>query len=427
MRRLDLLPSMPFFPTASELPRAAECVAPWALGLPESEDEPGEWAERGRYQHELAEDLVNESQHVPDLGLYSVAIAHLLKDAIDADRRAAKCIVWPDRIRVTVRSEVGAKWRSDGFYDEAELCERAPGERLRGWFSGTADLVYVRRDGVLVVADWKFGAMEHLREPAEESCQGFFLALAFCRLLEITGSSADVVVARFEKRIVSENGIEVDGYDITQGELLQWHNMLAGLAGRIVKAESAAPRISAACGHCKAKAECPSWNQLETSAVVAFANPSSDEFISLCRMPETDEDARLMHHAIKAGEGVVKEWKRLREVYILAHADGLVVGLGLKLKAIPSKDREILDTPEGLDAIERIVPGSIIVQRKATLPSIAKAAREAVDGIASTSDRKKTKDAKEKDAFALLIEAGAVIDKGKKLSVCTVRSDEKDW
>ena len=41
MRRLDLLPLAPFYPTASELHRAAECVAPWALGLPEAEEAPG--------------------------------------------------------------------------------------------------------------------------------------------------------------------------------------------------------------------------------------------------------------------------------------------------------------------------------------------------------------------------------------------------
>ena len=57
MRRLDLLPTGPFFPTASELRRAAECVAPWALGLPEAEDVPSEWAESGKRLHVYAETI----------------------------------------------------------------------------------------------------------------------------------------------------------------------------------------------------------------------------------------------------------------------------------------------------------------------------------------------------------------------------------
>ena len=426
LRRLGLQPSVPFFPTASELYRAAECVAPWALGLPESGDEPGEWAERGRRLHAAAEAYACRVAGMPsrerdeggDLALWADAW-RTLAEMLTSDFHQAKPGSW--------YVEQGIRWRSDGFADEAELCEREPGERLRGWFSGTADLVYVRADGVLVVADWKFGAMEHLREPAEDSCQGFFLALAFCRLLEITGSAADVVVARFEKRIVSEAGIEVDGYDITQGELLQWHTMLSGLAGRIVKAESAAPRLSAACGHCKAKAACPSWDALKTHAMTAMANVSTGQVDALCRPPQSPEDARTLYHAIEQGEHLTAEWKQWLKAYVLTSGP-VPIGLGLSLKALPQSKRSVVATPEAMDVIERVAGGAAIeVQRSATCESIKKAVRDAAgEGIVSTADRNKAKARAEENAFAALIAAGAIRESVKIYTVRECRAGETE-
>jgi hypothetical protein len=427
MRRLDLLPSSPFFPTASELRRAAECVAPWALGLSEAEEASSEWAEQGRRLHAAAEVISKGDECadplsflLPDEVASGIKMLEAIHVLVKADFGAAKYG------KNTWHTEQGIKWRPGVLEDEAALCERQPGERLRGWFSGTVDLAYVRHDDVLLVADWKFGPRELVNgEPAKDSCQGFFLALAFCQALGITGSSDAVVVARFERRMVSEDGIEVDGHDITWGELCAWRDVLEGLAKRITSAVDAAPKLSAACGHCKAKEGCPSWLALETSILAEISTANIE---SLCQPPRNDDDARALYHAIDAGKRLVATWDKWQDAYVLTHEEGVVVGLGLKIKAIPTKDREVIDTPEGLDAIGRIVPGSIIVQRKATLGSIKAAARDgAGSGITSASDRAKTKDAKEKDAFALLIEAGAVIDKGKKLTVREVRSDEKEY
>jgi hypothetical protein len=438
MRRLSLLPFGPFLPTASELHRAGECPAPWALGLPEAEDAPSEWAEQGRLLHWAAELLSNGQGMIETLSRVLpepnnpnakpwpiVPIVEHVGTALERDFIDCK-----EGVDGVWHVEQGVKWRTDGLDDEAALCDREPGQRIRGWFSGTADLVYVRHDGVLVVADWKFGPREHVTgEPAKDSCQGFFLALAFCTALGITGSSDAVVVARFERRMVSEDEIETDAHDITWGELCRWRDVLAGLAERITSAVDAAPKLSAACGHCKAKAECPAWDQLEALVVVSIAEPSTDEFLALVSAPQTDGDVRTIHHAIEAGERLVGEWKRLREAYVLTHPEGVIVGLGLKLKAIPSKDREVLDTPEGLDAIERIVPGGVVFERKAGIGTIEKAIAAAVGkaNITSTSDRNKTKKGETERVFAELAAVGAVIDKGKKLTVRIVRSDEKEY
>lgn len=425
MRRLSLLPSAPYYPTASELRIAGECVAPWALGLPES-DETNEWAEQGKRLHGVAEGIANGDMMFNDD--CSEAVWRHLVDALDNDKEMAKRRV-PERFDAW-HVEQGIKWRTDGFDDEAEFCERAPGERLRGWFAGTTDLAYVRHDGLLLIADWKFGPREHINgEPAKESCQGFFLATAFAAKLGIRGSGPSVVVARFERRMVSEDEIEVDGYDITQGELDAFAEQLRGLAARIDKAEGAMPKISAACGKCKAKMECPAWEALESHAMAVICDATSDRIDPFLRPPQSPEDVRLLHHAVTAGKAIVDEWEEWAKAYVLTHPEGVLIGLGMKLKGVPTKDREVVDTSEGLDAIERIIPGGVVFERKAGIGTIEKAISVLVDkaNISSSSDKKKTKKAETERVFAELTAVGAVIDKGKKLAVRVVRSDEKEW
>jgi hypothetical protein len=420
MRRLDLLPSSPFFPTASELRIASECVAPWALGLPEAKEEPGEWAEDGRRKHGVSEAL-SKNEMVLDASAEPWAIH--VHDMILCDRAAAKLSNGAHHAKWWF-VEQGLQWRPDGFADEAEFCERQPGERLRGWFSGTVDLAYVRADGVLVIVDWKFGPREGIEgEPAEDSCQGHFLALAFASKLGIRGSSAGVVVARFERRMVNEEGVEVDACDITQGELDAFAEQLRGLAKRIMEAQGATPRISHACGKCKAKATCPGWGELRNGLVASWRDGVKD----LTAPPENAEMAARMYHTRKMAENIASQWEAWVNAYVLINGP-VPIGLGMVLKAIPSKDREALDTPEALDVIERIAGlRAITVQRKTTLKAIAQAARDGVGkNITSASDRDKTKKAAEERVFKELIEAGAVLDKGKKLSVRVVRAGEEE-
>lgn len=422
MRTLNLLPSPPLFPTASELRIASECVAPWALGLPET-TETNEWAELGKRMHAMAEAVARGAEWIDRMSPEDVAIWRALQDMIGQDAASAKWLTPAHKLLI----EQGIKWRPGLLDDEAEFCERAPGERLRGWFAGTADLVYVRADGLLVVVDWKFGPRERINgEPAKESCQGFFLALAFAQKLGIRGSGAGVVVARFERRMVSEDGIEVDAYDITQGELDAFAEQLRGLAKRIETAEGAMPRISAACGKCKAKDACPAWSAMGVELLARISPSTLWLNNSALSVPKSEADVRLLHFASITADDASIEWKRLRDAYVLTHPEGVPIGLGLTLKAVPSKDREALDTPEALDVIERIAgPKAIEVQRKSGIGRITKALRErAGEGIASKTDRDKTKKAAEERGFTALIEAGAVIDKGKKLTVRVVRSDE---
>jgi hypothetical protein len=422
MRHLSLLPSSPFFPTASELRIASECVAPWALGLPEAQEEPGEWAEKGKRLHGYAEAVAKDLMEIvpSSLPISDQCIIDHLTYVIAMDRLAAV----KDR-QMTWFVEQGIKWRPDGFADEAEFCDRQPGERLRGWFSGTVDLAYVRADGVLVIVDWKFGPRESIEgEPAEDSCQGHFLALAFASKLGIRGSSAGVVVARFERRMVNEEGVEVDACDITQGELDAFAEQLRGLAKRIMEAQGAKPRISHACGKCKAKAECPAQMALETSVMAEVQGANIE---ALMRPPQSPDDARALHFAIKQGEHLTVEWKRWLDAYVLTKGP-VAIGLGLELKALPQSKRAVVNTPESMDLIESVAgKGAIVVERSATCDSIKKAVRdEAGKGIESTADRNKAKAKAEADAFAKLIEGGAIRESGKTYVVREVRANETE-
>ena len=415
-----LRPPKPLYPTASELYRGRGCIAPWALGLPE-ERTTNEYAERGQRGHTGAAHIYmghgvpfDSDESLCAALLHIVAYYEVDRDACidDAGPRGKQWFV-----------EQGIRYRP-GIPDVAEFVEREPGQRFEGWFSGTADLVYVRHDGVLVVADWKFGRKDQV-EPAEENCQLLFLALAFATALGITGSSAGVVVARIELRFVDEDGVHVDAEDVTWGELCAFADELGALAERID--EGARPKINKGCKSCPSKAHCPAQDQLVGQVaddIVAMRGQRSAR--ALFEAPKTPEDVRYLHFAIEAAEALLPEWKRLRDAYVLTHAP-VEIGLGYSLKAIPNKDREVVDSPEALDVIERLVPGAVVVERKANITTIKKAARDAAGRDKhSSADRKVTKDVAEKEAFAALIEAGAVIDKGKKLVVRVVRSDEAE-
>ena len=431
MRRLDLLPSAPFYPTASELHRAAECVAPWALGLSEAEEAPGEWAEFGRRCHVGAEMLAHGQGMIEALSRALPEPPHKQTDAIIAvievmapviERDVAEC-KGSSSGHSTWFVEQGVAWRPGFPDDEAKLVQRKPGERLCGWFSGTVDLAYVRADGVLIVVDWKFGPMEHVRgEPAQDSCQGFFLALALCTALQIRGSSAGVVVARFERRMVREDGIEVDGHDITQGELDAWAKTLAGLARRIDSAVDAAPKLSAACGKCRAKQGCQAWDALEVS-VLAEVDGGNVE--ALCRPPTNQGDVRALYHAIEAAESAVENWREWVRAWCLLHAEGVEIGLGLKLKAGEKSSRVAVQTAEALALIESVVgPNAIETKRKSSLGAIEKAVKEAAGaGITSKTDRDKARRKAVEDAFVRLTEGGAILEKGARWGVSVVRSD----
>ena len=248
------------------------------------------------------------------------------------------------------------------------------------------------------------------------------MALALCAALEIRGSSAGVVVARFERRMVREDGIEVDAHDITQGELDAWAKTLAGLARRIDSAVDAAPKLSAACGKCKAKQGCPAWDALEVS-VLAEVDGGNVE--ALCRPPTNQGDVRALYHAIEAAEGAVENWREWVRAWCLLHTEGVEIGLGLKLKAGEKSSRAVVQTAESLALIESVAgPNAIETKRKSSLGAIEKAVKEAAGaGIKSAADRARNQKKALWEALLKLEQGGAILEKGARWGVSIVRSD----
>jgi len=352
----------PFLPTASTLAAAAECVAPWSLGLAEEERE-SEAATWGRLCHAGAEALARPTAGMPrtaavaavgtvngtwadvdklDRVLRQVEVvlaadegARLMVEAVDSDIGGS----WPKVWLV----EQGVQWRPSFPDGEARLVQRTPGERARGWFSGTADLVYMRADGVLVVVDWKFGWLtKRDGDPAQYHAQLWFLALALATAFGLDLSDPRRIVARVEARHVDEEGVEVDGADITAGDLLAFGDELAKLEQRIRAGE--APRIGQACGKCKAQTACPAWASLEAQATerIGSALPPS----LLRDVPKTHEEAAMAWRAVQALEGAAPIVRRNLEAHVRT-AGPVDLGMGLELQAKVTKGRdEALDTPE---------------------------------------------------------------------------------
>lgn len=358
------LPLAPCYPSASAVRRASVCVAPWSLGLPR-EDTTSPDAERGRLLHAGAEALARRDnlEWCNDLlrgrlndgtfpfgsaerEAFAFTMAHV-EETLAADREAA---IGPGKLGLWL-VEQGVEWRS-GFPDEARLVDRGPGDEVPGWYSGTADLVYVRADGVLVVADWKFGPRSrYTAERAEEHWQGWTLALGFATALGISAARPSDVVARFEARYVDEHGAWVDGYDITGAELEAHAGTLTELEARIRASEG--PRVGPACGDCKAKAACPAWGALVETAIerVGVALPPS----LLWDVPATPEEAAMAWQALKALEGAVPVVRRNIEAVVRAGGPvDLGMGLELHAKATDGKERA-LDTPEALAVAAQIL------------------------------------------------------------------------
>lgn len=442
MRSLPLVG--PPYPSASALGGAAVCVAPWSLGLPR-EDTAGADAERGRVLHGGSEALARTEAYLPQTAaVKAVALSHGTWRDVDEVERVLTHVAFTlegDRAVVMKRDaggvwyvEQGVQWRPGDMGDEARLVERAPGEEVPGWFSGTADLAYVRADGVLVVADWKFGPRQRwTAERAENHWQGWSLALYLCTALGISAARAGDVVARFEARYVDDEGVWTDGVDITQGEL-DGHAValgmsrpdakaglpLGGLAYRIESGEG--PRIGPACGSCKAKASCPAYAAIGHEAAAALVPSSTSD---LWRPPRTEDDARLLHYRIGAVETWLGRAKEYRRSFVLTH-DPIPLGNGQELAAIGRKTRSLLGTPEALAAIEEVVPGAVTVETKktATIASVKDAARAAAgDGITSTADRNRAKRAAEERVMGELSARGVLVEAGTVYALGVRRSD----
>jgi hypothetical protein len=348
--------SLALYPSASKIRAASVCVAPWSLGLPRV-DEAGPDAERGRLLHGGAEAIAS-GHEVPfalapagSEGASAHAILNHVAVMLEADRDAALDDAGPHGSSWWV--EQGVQWRALDLHDEARLVTREPGEEGAGWFSGTADLAYVRADGVLVVVDWKFGPRQRwTSERAHGHWQGWTLALALTTALKISAARPGDVVARFEARYVDEEGVLVDGVDITQRELDEHAATLAQMAQRLENGEG--PRVGAACGDCAARAACPAWQALGVAALESIGAVLPPDL--LAEPPTTPDQAAMAWHALERIEEAAPVLRRNIESFVRVLGEArkgatraIPLGMGLELRARPTAGQmRALDTPDAL-------------------------------------------------------------------------------
>lgn len=383
-----LRPSKPLYPTASELYRARECIAPWALGLPE-ERGTNEYAERGQRRHTFAAHIAS-TQGALDYDRDSTMpdedrpiLTHVLH-AIRAD--VAQCLAGARWL-----VEKGIRYRP-GIPDVAEFVEREPGQRFEGWFSGTADLVYVRHDGVLVVADWKFGRKDQCEpidgygDEDDGNLQLLFLALAFATNLGITGSSAGVVVARIELRFVDEDGVHVDAEDVTWGELCAFADELGTLAERIDNGHDVQPQRSHACGKCPSRADCPSWRTLQQALYDEALNDAADAFDG---PPRDAEHAREYRDSIKALEVARDGLEERYRAFLVQNPEGVPIGLGMR-EVARKVERPNLVLTEAAQAAIRVKYGEGAFVSRPSLGRI-RAVKKAEKKTWSAADLRKLK------------------------------------
>lgn len=403
--------SLPLLPSASRLAGAAVCVAPWSLELPRRETT-SEAAEMGRHFHSIAEEIAAfRGERLPMLGANKAIVEHIAK-VVRADALAMK--QGSDGVWFV---EQGIRYRRSFPLDEAELCERTPGQEERGWFSGTADLVYVRADGVLVVVDWKFGHLtERLGDPAEEHWQLWMLALALATYFGIVEREGSRIVARVELRHVDEEGCRVDGADVTAGELAAFAASLAEIEARIEAGEG--PHIGQACGRCSARHACDAYQGMTSKAIEAItgAAPSSPLF----GLPTTPEEAVALWRMVEAIAGALPLARANVETFARAHGP-LPLGMGLELRAKATKGRDdALDTPEAIAAAEALlgVPAASFTRATTSKGAMLKAwAQKSGKGATSADGRKVVK---------ALKEAGVIVEGAPGVRLEVIRQEESE-
>ena len=402
MRSLPLLsPSKPGYPTASELYRARECIAPWALGLPE-ERTSNEYAERGQRLHEGAANVALAGDVDQWLNAQFAGISSCERESVSLMMWRVSDFIAKDHAAAVKNKQMswfveqGIRYRP-GYPDVAEFVERKPGQRFEGWFSGTADLVYVRADGVLIVADWKFGRKDQV-EPAEENCQLLFLALAFATTMGIASSSEGVIVARIELRFVDEDGVHVDAEDVTWGELCAFADELGALTERIDA--GAAPKISHACGKCPSKAHCPAWEQLELALYGEALNSTTDMLLG---PPRDAEHAREYRNGIEALRRGLEDLEERYKAFLVQNPEGVPIGLGMREVARKVERPNLVLTEAAQAAIREKWGDAAFTSR----PSIGRirAAEKAKKKQWSAADWKKRKE----ELAAEMIAAGLLL------------------
>jgi hypothetical protein len=216
---------------------------------------------------------------------------------------------------------VGINWLTG----EAELVTRKFGEHRNypnkpGWQYGTTDLVGIRKDGRLLVADWKTGSTDGAKEQ--------LLSLA-CALSKCMPPVKPVTISCL---FVNDEGVWPHEEDITHAELQShadamrfvWEDVLEG------KTHGPNPGVHCTASYCPHLGHCPAI----TSTVLGFAEKAPEGLPELFNIhhkeastmtvdaPKTDQEAGLIQALVSAAN---------RQIKYLTEANKRRIGQGQKV------------------------------------------------------------------------------------------------
>lgn len=345
----------PRYPTASQLPRAASCLYPWAPNVAWADDAPGPAAKLGTAVHgAIAMSLTG--------GVTILAAAPTTSDewrlytawqrselsAVPSDALVEPAFAyshWSDETGL-IGCNVG---RDYGKYASAS-----------GFLCGSADVTWCA-DGLATVIDWKVTLRPDsgYSEPAAESRQLWALGLFASRYYRVHR-------ARLVRAVISPRGVETDEYTMDAADLDATRDALRAMAAAIDSGR-AEPNPGDHCRYCPARAVCPAQQeasaQLGTAATIpppaslaavplsaAIDSPERAAYV-LARLPMLrsaveDMEQRLRayadeHGGIATEKGVWCRKEQKRETIDLGNSRGAHVltdlGLGAAVDVSTSK------------------------------------------------------------------------------------------
>jgi len=223
--------------------------------------------------------------------------------------------------------------------------QRRPGEGGAPWqVCGSADLVFRRDDGVLVVRDWKpdDGKTARIADPSTHH-QLWFLALCASRA---HGIGAGVVV---QLAYYSERGIWIEEHPLSQSTLREFEAQLLELAAALDAYPQPRPGWYCEGLYCPAHTTMCNASVALVERTVAAIDPLPVDLLR--RTAQTPEEARRQHQALRVLKKVLSLLEEHVRAFAMAHGPiPLAYGVELAAKVVKGRD-EVLDTPEALKAI----------------------------------------------------------------------------
>ncbi len=343
------LPIAPPCPTASKLALAFACPASVLLSR-DCPDKPSAWAGRGDLVHSLAEKMYAE----PHYGLQDALDRTFSDDELRSKMGAVGLALWEQLTEDLAAVAPNTFWHPEAGYaynlrtgEVRGPFKREPGQTGNAWeVCGSADLVFRRNNGKLIVRDWKpdDGKTARIADPSTHH-QLWFLALCASRA---HGFGAGVIV---ELAFYSERGIWIESTELSWDDIVGFESDLLSLGPLLEAYPQPKPGWYCEGLYCQAHATKCHAAIVLSDMTIQTVDPLPAELLR--RAARTPEEARRQYEALR----ILRKVEPLLEQHVksYAHACGPIpLGHGVNLVAKVTKGRDdVLDTPEALRELSR--------------------------------------------------------------------------